>query len=374
MVQDAYNVTKAMRKRGIKADLLLPASDFVFSNPAWEDYELEVSDTDRCEKIEFKAPEWIKILKQKLPGKTVHIEYLIRVRSIVKNYDVVFAHAPSSMYCQFYHTPWIPYDAGLIRYLPLSRKPLTPHGQSFFTRYSFKLLKRSYEKAKKIIYTNPDTYSIFEEAGLSNKLTFIPFAILTDKYKPMSKKGMFKGYDVVFFMPSRHHWVEKGTDKVIRAFSRFISRNEKSLLIMVDWGKDIEASKQLIVDLNIPSSSYKLIKPVQKNQLIKLYNEVDVILDQFTLGSWGTTTPEAMACQKPVIMYYNKRDILRCFGSEPPIFNSHAIDEIAASMESCLDYSLREEMGRKARKWIEETHGPDIVVNLHLQVAKEMLQ
>jgi hypothetical protein len=40
MVQDAYNITKAMRKRGIDADLLSPEKDYLISNPAWEDYSV----------------------------------------------------------------------------------------------------------------------------------------------------------------------------------------------------------------------------------------------------------------------------------------------------------------------------------------------
>ena len=51
-------------------------------------------------------------------------------------------------------------------------------------------------------------------------------------------------------------------------------------------------------------------------------------MDQFVLGSWGTSTPEAMSCGKPVLMFYKKEFILRAFGEEPPILNSFSEEDI----------------------------------------------
>ena len=372
MVQNAYNVTKAMRKRGIEADLLIPEKDYLMSNPVWEDYSIESDNVGAREKKEFELPSWIKILKQQSPSVFVYIEQFLRLRSIVKEYDFVFAHASSPLYCQYYRTPWVPYDAGLIRYLPLSNNPLKPYDENIFTKYKYRLIARSYQKAKRIIFTNPDTYNLFYKAHLDDKLRFIPFPIPTTKYAPQSKEGIYNDYGLVLLNPSRNNWIEKGSDKIINAFHRFILTHPKSLLIMVDWGTDISKSKQLFHDLRIPQKNYQFIKPISKNKLIRLYNEVDVVLDQFTLGSWGTTTPEAMACEKPVIMYYDKTLVSRCFESEPPLLNSFTIGEIEKSMEFCTVEDFRKELGKKARLWVQKTHDPDVVVDLHLKLINEL--
>jgi glycosyltransferase involved in cell wall biosynthesis len=143
---------------------------------------------------------------------------------------------------------------------------------------------------------------------------------------------------------------------------------------MIEFGTDVSASKQLFRDLGIPENTYRYIKPVSKIELISLYNEVDVVLDQFMLGSWGIATPEAMACEKPVIMYYDKVAVARCFGDEPPVLNSYTPEEIRKSMELCLDEGFRQELGKKARAWVQKKHDPDMVVDRHLSFIKEMME
>ncbi len=64
--------------------------------------------------------------------------------------------------------------------------------------------------------------------------------------------------------------------------------------------------------------------------MIQYYKIADIVLDQFVLGSWGTSTREkaAMSCGKPVLMFYKKEYILRAFGEEPPILNSFSEEDI----------------------------------------------
>src|SRR5213593_1025734 len=99
------------------------------------------------------------------------------------------------------------------------------------------------------------------------------------------------------------------------------------------------------------------VSPVPKNMLIKYYNAADVVLDQFTLGSWGTSTPEAMACEKPVLMFYKKDYIIRSFGEEPPILNSFTEDEIYSNLiKITRNREFAIELGKKSREWIIRTH------------------
>ena len=92
-------------------------------------------------------------------------------------------------------------------------------------------------------------------------------------------------------------------------------------------------------------------------------------MDQFVVGSWGTTTPEAMSCGKPVLMFYKKNYILRAFGEEPPILNSFTEEEIYSNLiKLAKDADFRKDLGKKSREWVIKTHSPRIVALKHLEV------
>jgi len=128
-----------------------------------------------------------------------------------------------------------------------------------------------------------------------------------------------------------------------------------------------------VEDLRI-SDNIIWIKPVPKNQLIQYYNIADIVLDQFVLGSWGTSTPEAMSCGKPVLMFYKKEFILRAFGEEPPILNSFSEEDIFSNlMKLAKDMDFRKEIGRKSRDWIIKTHSPKVVAKKHLEILQSSI-
>ncbi|MGN6349047.1 MAG: glycosyltransferase, partial [Candidatus Nitrosocosmicus sp.] len=97
-------------------------------------------------------------------------------------------------------------------------------------------------------------------------------------------------------------------------------------------------------------------------------------LDQFVLGSWGTSTPEAMCCGKPVLIFYKQEYIIRAFGEEPPILNSFTEDEIFSNLVKLGEnVDFRKEMGKKSRDWIIKTHSPDVVSKMHLDIIESSL-
>ena len=281
---------------------------------------------------------------------------------MIREYDIVEVHIPFVIYSQFSGVPYVAYDAGWIRYFPYEKGRMAS------------LVRRGYSKARSIIITNPDTYSISD--GLSyldqKRIHFTPFAIDPDKYTPANANGLrtkFINEDgILLFSPSRQMWNEKGNDKMIKAFAKFQKVFPNSLLILVEWSIDTNKSKELVNSLHI-SEKVQWIKPVPKKQLIKYYNAADIILDQFILGSWGTTTPEAMSCQKPVLMFYKEEYIKRAFGENPPILNSFTEEEIFSNLvKLAKDPDFRISLGKQSREWIKKTHSPDIVANKHLEI------
>jgi glycosyltransferase involved in cell wall biosynthesis len=376
MANDGYSVAKEMHRMGNDVDLAINISDFGMALPEWEDGEFQENvDPYSIDKKNIKdswiPPKWIRYFDffSNLPKKN-HIIRKIKARidiiKMIREYDVIETHVPWAIYAQFSGTPYVVYDAGWIRYFP--------YGNNFRD----KLARRGYAKAKKIIVTNPDTYEIFDRLSYldKGKIFFVPFAIDPEKYKPMNVENFRRNYvkddELLFFSPSRQIWKEKGNDKMIKSFAKFIKDFPNSKLLMVSWSTDEIKSKELVKTLDI-EKNVLWIKPVPKNNLIKLYNAADVVLDQFTLGSWGTSTPEAMCCGKPVLMFYKKEFILRAFSEEPPILNSYEEKEIYENMiKIAKDNIFRKDLGKKSREWIIKTHSPEVVSLKHLDILNSV--
>ncbi|MGB9167968.1 MAG: glycosyltransferase family 4 protein [Nitrososphaeraceae archaeon] len=377
LANDGYSVAKALWKMNVDVDLAVNSSDFGMALPEWEDGDIsdttdpyninkeQMKKTILCDRIHYfdflnKIP-----LRKNLVGKVMARINLIKM---IRQYDIIEVHVPYVIYSQFTGVPNVVYDAGWIRYFPYENS------------IRAKLARRGYSKAKGIIITNPDTYAISDTLPYLNEkqIYFSPFAIDPEKYYPTDMEDLRSKYiinndGILLFSPSRQHWFEKGNDKMIKAFARFVKVFSNSKLVMVDWSTDAQKSKDLVNSLNI-SEKVNWIKPVAKKQLIGYYNAADIILDQFILGSWGTTTPEAMSCQKPVLMFYKEEYIKRALGENPPILNSFSEQDIFSNLvKLAKDPDFRISLGKKSREWIIKTHSPDIVAKKHLQILSQFV-
>jgi glycosyltransferase involved in cell wall biosynthesis len=375
MANDGYSVAKELRKMNIDVDLAINISDFGMALPEWEDANISAIDPYSVDGIAarkaWNPPSWIRYFDflNKAPRKSLLAKLRSRIHLIklMREYDIVETHVPFAIYSQFSGVPYVAYDAGWIRYFPYSEG------------FRDKLARRGYSKARSIIMTNPDTFEISDNLPYisQDRIVFSPFAIDSEKYKPLNVKELrakhAKEDQVLLFSPARQMWKEKGNDKMIRAYARFIKEVPNAKFVMVAWSADEENSKALANSLGI-SDKIEWIKPVPKNQLIQYYNAADIVLDQFVLGSWGTSTPEAMSCGKPVLIFYKKNYILRAFGQEPPILNSFTEEDIYSNLlKLAKDTELRLDLGRKSREWVIRTHSSRIVAQMHLEVLKSSL-
>jgi len=132
---------------------------------------------------------------------------------MLRGYDLVVGHAPfakvATIYSALCRKPYLICDAGWIRYLSLDRP-------------GYARARKGYHKSPIILFTNVDTESLFREQGYTNPLVYSPFAIDIDKYSPAANSDP---ESPVFFHPARHSWNEKGNDRLIRAFGRYVKRN-----------------------------------------------------------------------------------------------------------------------------------------------------
>ncbi len=271
--------------------------------------------------------------------------------------------------------PYIAFEHATMRSLP------------FEDTVQGRLLALGYQLAEACIITNPDVLSSAKRLGLRH-YRFIPHPVDETKYCPgetplADELRRELRVPLIFFCPSRHEWSNgsdsKRSDRVIRAFGRYVREAEPAglpaaALVLTKWGTDVRASQQLCRELGVEGRVVWL-HPMHKMRLLEYYRAADVVLDQFhdAVGSFGTVTVEAMACARPVIMYFNPQVHEWCLEENPPIQSALTTPEIYGRLVALAGSAERRAaVGAQSRAWVERWHGWQRVAELHLELYREV--
>jgi glycosyltransferase involved in cell wall biosynthesis len=164
--------------------------------------------------------------------------------------------------------------------------------------------------------------------------------------------------DYVVFVPSRVDFYWKGIDRFLRGLAQ-IGFDSRLHVIVSGWGRDYEAAKTMVPEGSVTFLPHALSKPV----LYDLFESVDLVVDQFLMGGYGTSALEAMSCGAAVLMWFNAAPVLKAGWSVPPVLNAHTDDEIAAILRQILDGQIDlEACGMDLQRWQQRVHGTDAVV------------
>lgn len=96
-----------------------------------------------------------------------------------------------------------------------------------------------------------------------------------------------------------------------------------------------------------------LVERRPNNEARQLYEEADIIAEQFLIGSIGYFAVEAMAMGKPVICYIRKPEYMPGQG-ECPIVSAHPLQLKEALVRLLTDGKLRHDLGRQGRAYVEK--------------------
>lgn len=291
-----------------------------------------------------------------------------RFHRLFSQYDIIQAYGVWEPMYPLLLTPSIPlvtFEHGSMRDHP------------FMPETVGRLLALAYKKANKNIITNGDSINAIRRLGLNN-CVFIPHPVDDAKFYPYDtdlRKTLLEQYECsyILFTPSRQNWQLKGNEKIFLAFSKLLKNYGKVLKLFVcEWGQEVERSKLLVKELGIEGDVVWL-PPLCKRRLAEYYNASDVVLDQFTLGAFGTTTPEAMACGKPVVLYYKPDDHEWCFKDHPPVINAYSSEDIYKSIKELFGNRQKlGSIGKASLEWYKKNHSLDVVVSKHLDVYKSI--
>ncbi len=294
---------------------------------------------------------------EKLPKDPTGYEMLaLKLRSRLEGFDIIQAYGADIIIPYLLGKPYIAYEHGTLRDLPFDGS----------TRGN--LLGKAYQKASYTIITNPDVIRSAKKLGLSN-FKYIPHAVDCERFRPneASKLRQTLGLDDKFVVvaPARQNWDVKGNQKFIKAFAALIHKHGDAKLFICDWGQHRDLTKQLVVKLGI-QEYVTYYSPCPKLTSINYYLLADVVVDQFEAGAFGGITPEAMACQKPVLVYYDQEVHEWCFENHPPVINVHTETQITEALEILkTNNDKRISAGKKGREWVLQEYSTTQLVERH---------
>ncbi len=250
------------------------------------------------------------------------------------------------------------------------------------------LLRRAYRKALWVSLQDPkgvgghigDTISRLKNVNFKHfpmPYEMKPRVTKAERRLLLQKLGKSLGIiipdaEFIGFIPSRVDFFWKGQDILIKAFQMFPGRNRMHL-IFSGWGKDYSEASKIIQEQGMERSIIFLPFALSKPLLLEFFSTVDFVVDQFRLGTYGTSALEAMSHGSPVLMWIDEDSFIKKQWEPPPVLNAESSDEIAAVLNDIVGGQLNlEELGLNSMKWAQRVHSQDIVVNKFYKYMKEI--
>ncbi|PBQ31529.1 hypothetical protein CNR22_07035 [Sphingobacteriaceae bacterium] len=188
----------------------------------------------------------------------------------------------------------------------------------------------------------PRASSYYEQfLELRNKYKFIVFQQISQDW---SMRGEFK--------------IDKGNNHLINGFANYLKSNsafeDDSLLILMEYGGDVEKSKQLISELRI-EKNVKWFKKMNRKDLMVAIHFSDMCVGELGYREWYSYSSimEFMAMKKPLI-HHRGDAFYKAKGLDLyPMVDAKNADEVTATFVDCRSNPQKyAEMGEAANQWI----------------------
>ena len=415
IAQNGYLATKFLRRAGYEADLLIYRYTHLMGQPEWEDAEI-LGDPPHFDAVwkdyvadEYRRPEWVREIRW--PPRTLRRRALNRLRrarlwpnpannSVARatrrrlaerfaqrfgaergplqagDIDGVVNYCnnpgiPAAMFRQYDLFIGAAYDAILPMLFAPGRAYLAfEHGTMrdlpFEDSPWGRLLALAYDQADACIITNPDCIASALRLGLCN-FRFMPHPVdykhLDLRPPPPLEQSLGIAAGPLVFAPARHDWAIKGNEEAIAGFARFLAASGRRdvRLLLLEWGKEVERSRTLVRQLGIEANV--MWRPVFSGKAFRnALAAADVVLDQFVLGVFGSTVPQALAAGKPVVASYDEAKNSWAFPAAPPLCRAGNAEEIAAQLRRLFDNPGEfRRFAVECRAWFHQHHSPDRV-------------
>lgn len=397
----AYIEAKALRRRGVEADVLLdPRDRFVMSDPRWEELDLELSSERLLEPDalpEVDIPTWVRREPPRAANRTARYaraalaaaraprtaaralrsagpaglelpldrEWVIRA---MRGYDCVVTYGHGPALAALAGVPCVARTwGGDVTLVPFADEAPDASRRA---RANARLQRLGYGSCRRLILSEPRYRVHAERLGLAEKAEFLPLLVDFERYSPGEEEELRARFlpsddGALIFVPSRQDWRWKGSDRMLRGFALAASTREDAVLVCAGWGSDVERSRTLAATLGIADRVRFLPCALSKRRLLRYFRAADVVADQFTLGWYGGSTFDAMSCAKPVLVHIDVERYREDIAEVPPVANVSTSDEIATALGHLLtEADERERLGAAARRYVLAHHGDRLLDHL----------
>lgn len=339
-----YYHVRELRKLNVDIDLLMEKNPLPTADPLLRDPTL----------IEY--PNWIRFYDRKNFSWKIDILRIMRE----SKYDLIHSHAELPIFASFSGKPFIAQTMGS----DLSEMAFTNSLRGV-------LLRRAYKKAKVVLYGTPDQPPLLKQLKMKNTI-FLPLISDLSFFKPQKiVDEKFKDKFVIFH-PASHIWDIKGNDIMIIAFSKFLKINSHTILIMVNWGKDKERSKELVKSLGI-ENNVLILEQLGAKDLLYYYNICDVVADQFIQPGIGAIGIETLFCEKPLIIKCDESAYHGIYPEPIPLLNASTVEEILEKLKQSKDEKTQL-LAKKGKEWAQKYLAPIVIARKSAIIYESVLK
>lgn len=224
-----------------------------------------------------------------------------------------------------------------------------------------RLQRRSFALANAYLASNPWAYAHARRYGMRH-LVYVPQIVDEEVYSPGASDCRRQWQEQTggsFFVLStaRADDFFKGTQIALEGFVRFAREAPGARLLMLGWGKDLNAHLDAFKALGI-ADKVSVLPLSGKKKVIQYLRAADCLLDQFVIGYFGATALEAMGCGLPIIMRLEQAhyDAL-CETGAPPVFNASSPHQVHAALKLLASGNgARERAALAHREWLVANH------------------
>lgn len=310
-------------------------------------------------------------------------ELIEAVRKSIDMYDIVHIHEyrsyisiAVSYYAKKYGIPYVLQVHGSLPRIMAWQKLKLIHDVLF----GYRVLR----SASRVVALTRAEAEQYKAMGVpEEKIAVIPNGVDLSEYSDLPPRGNFRRK---FGIPEEKKIIMylgridrvKGLDILVNAYAYIVNKLKVNNILLVIAGMDfgyLSELKQLLNKLAI-NSNILLTGPLYGKDKLAAYVDADVFILPSRYEAFGMVILEACACSKPVIASNHKTfSEIIINGETGLLFQTGNVQELVKAIMYVLTHPREaENMGRRARKLIEQKFSLDKVAGSLEALYKEILK
>lgn len=342
-----YETARSLREYGIDARLLIPKNPIISEDPKSISSEM------------MDYPEWIVFFDKQRKALLNNWKIQI-IKEMRKSYDGIIALTEFSIFAMFSGKPYAALSTGNDMRELAFEKSL----KGF-------LYRLSYKKARMVIWGEPYKKPLLKKLKIEKKSFF---ATTPRRIKIETKQGLKKTDDkFIIFHPTAQDWNYKNNKIFLEAFVKICDKFDNIYLILSDRGPNIEEAKSILS--SVSGRMYEFIPFISSNDIGAYYQQADLVVDQFGVGSFGMIAVEAMFHGKPVLLRLDNEFFKEYYEKTSGLITADSVEQISGILERLIkDKELRNKLAEENIRWVNRNWDHKILTERYVTICKKLIK